>query len=451
MNININNKGIKLKDVMDSPCGLRYMFDTLDLCSGYSRKLLLNSDIMTDSRDVINYYSSLEEIYTKYCSIGPKRKIELLKNKFCNLKDILGTINRLSSNNILDDIELFEIKSLALLTNDVRTILLNDEIQSVKLPDLDDVISVLDPDGFKICSFYVYDSYSEELRNLRIRIKQSNNSSEKQELELQEKDLECKVRKDICAKLILHTKELYDSLMTLGQLDVLIAKAQQIASMHLIFPLISENDYTSYRGLFHPQIKVNKEFIPIDIDFDNRPVIITGSNMGGKTVTLMMCALSQYLFQFGFGIPAEYASIAIKEKIYLIMGDGQNIYGGYSSFAAEMISINSIIQGAKRGEKLIAIIDEPARTTNPIEGRALVQGLLDTLYKYHIFVLVSTHYNINEGEYKWLRVKGFVDGKMDYRLIEAKRGEVPHEAVKIAKNLGVCEEWLELSEQYINN
>ena len=55
MNININNKGIKLKDVMDSPCGLRYMFDTLDLCSGSSRKLLLNSDIMTDSRDVINY------------------------------------------------------------------------------------------------------------------------------------------------------------------------------------------------------------------------------------------------------------------------------------------------------------------------------------------------------------------------------------------------------------
>ena len=131
------------------------------------------------------------------------------------------------------------------------------------------------------------------------------------------------------------------------------------------------------------------------------------------------------------------------------MGDGQSMEGGFSSFAAEMLSVNSVIKAAQRGCRLLALIDEPARTTNPVEGRALVEGMLELLSGYSISLVISTHYNVSSGDYKWLRVAGFKNGKMDYRLIEATKGDVPHEAVRIAEELGVDAGWIAAAERHL--
>lgn len=453
---------IRLRSVVDSPCGLRYMIDNLGICSGFARKKLLDSLMMINEEEIKEYYSKLKEIRSKFGSeSGHNVERESLLHKFCDLKDVSGTIKRLSAAGILDDIELFEIKALAMLSVAVKEILFSTGTACIAIPDMEGVITLLDPDGMRIRSFYLYDSYSEELRALRDTIKKSR-LEERQELEIKEKLLECKIRGDISAKLAPYAAALQVVLETLGDLDILIAKAMQMEEHRLVFPSISIGEVTSYKGLFHPQVEsFLKErarrrgdegvFTPIDIEFGKEPVIITGANMGGKTVTLMMCALAQYLFQFGFGIPSKSCNIALKEGIALTMGDGQDITGGYSSFAAEMLSVNEIIKSAREGINLLALIDEPARTTNPIEGRALVQGMLDTLSGYRISVIVSTHYNADEGNYKRLRVIGFVDGKMDYRLVEAKKGDVPHEAIKIAGTLGVDSEWLSATEKYLKD
>ena len=164
--------------------------------------------------------------------------------------------------------------------------------------------------------------------------------------------------------------------------------------------------------------------------------------MGGKTVVLKTLTLCQYLFQFGFGIPATKAKIDLKDEIYFCIGDEQSIEKGLSSFAAEMKNIDAVIKASRGKGKILALIDEPARTTNPKEGTALVSSLVKVLEVENVSLVMTTHYDIEPTDSRRLRVKGFEDGKMNYELIEVKDGEVPHEALNIAESLGIDAVWI---------
>lgn len=164
--------------------------------------------------------------------------------------------------------------------------------------------------------------------------------------------------------------------------------------------------------------------------------------MGGKTVVLKTVTLCQYLFQFGFGIPATNAVIDVKSQVFFCIGDEQSVEKGLSSFAAEMRNIDTVIKASRKERKLLALIDEPARTTNPTEGAALVAALLQVLAAADMSLILTTHYDIEPGEARCLRVKGFEDGVMNYSLIEVHDGEVPHEALNIAEALGIDTQWI---------
>ena len=99
----------------------------------------------------------------------------------------------------------------------------------------------------------------------------------------------------------------------------------------------------------------------------------------------------------------------------------------------------------------MALVDEPARTTNPTEGTALVSALVKVLQEKQMSLIIVTHYNINTYNNHCLRVKGFDCGKMNYELVEVQNGEVPHEALNIAESLGVDNEWLSYAKEIINN
>ena len=188
----------------------------------------------------------------------------------------------------------------------------------------------------------------------------------------------------------------------------------------------------------------------MDICFGDETICITGANMGGKTVAIKTAGLAQILFQFGFGIPASEAEMTIKDEILFSIEEGQNMREGLSSFAAEMLGINRIIKHIMDGSNVLALIDEPARTTNPAEGTALVSSLIELLRGKVSTVLVTTHYDIEDENIRRYRVKGFIDGKMNYTLIEAVRGDVPKEALTIARSIGVDERWIYLAENYMN-
>jgi dsDNA-specific endonuclease/ATPase MutS2 len=194
-----------------------------------------------------------------------------------------------------------------------------------------------------------------------------------------------------------------------------------------------------------------REFQPVDITYGMQPTLITGANMGGKTVVLKTLTLCQLLFQFGFGIPAASAQIAVKDEIYFCIGDEQSVEKGLSSFAAEMKNIDAVIKASRMNKRLLALIDEPARTTNPTEGTALVTALLKVLTGSGVSLVMTTHYDIEPGEARCLRVKGFENGEMDYRLVEVQDGEVPHEALNIAQSLGIDSEWIGIARNLLES
>ena len=398
------------KSALEIDCGLRFMYDTLDIISPCGRKMLLEGEMMTTKREIDFHYRRLNEIYDKDCT--------KIAHKLMCLKDIHTTLNRLDSGTVLDDIELFEVKYLAIVSSEVLELLQEQNIVAVGLPHLENVVEILDPDGVNIPSFYVYDSYSEELRE--------------------------------------YAGDLSVALRNLSFLDILIAKAGQMKKLGLCFPVVVEDGETFYNGMFNPAVRdalmaKGKEYMPVDIEFEREPVTIIGANMGGKTVVLKSLALNQLLTQFGFGVAAHDCCVNLVGEVALCIGDDQSMEKGISSFAAEMMAINKVVLKIREGRNLLALVDEPARTTNPVEGTALVEGLLDVLGQIKGGFVLTTHYNILNGNVKRYRVKGLRGNIMDYTLEVTHCGDVPHEAVAIAESLGIDPQWIECTKRNLNN
>lgn len=436
---------MKLRNVIESPCGIRYVVDQLELQSGFARRWLLDTPMMTSGEHIMACYSVLGR-FAEFVNRVEPLFINTLNHKLCGLKDIRTTIKNLYSRSVLDDIELFEVKHLALLATDVARLMDQHGMAGVvEIPALDEVIDILDPDGLKIATFYIYDSYCDQLKQLRVQMRQ--HPDQQDDLLLQAGELEETVRKDLSQRLHPWASAIEQAQLALARIDVNVAKALQMKQMGLTFPALSGDGTSRYQAMFHPQVKDalaahGRQFQPVDITFGHRPTLITGANMGGKTVVLKTLTLCQLLFQFGFGIPAATAQIAVKDEIHFCIGDEQSLEKGLSSFAAEMRNIDAVIKASRENKKLMALIDEPARTTNPTEGAALVTALLRVLADKDMSLVMTTHYDIEPGGARCLRVKGFENGAMDYQLVEVQDGEVPHEALNIAQSLGIDSEWI---------
>lgn len=435
------------KDIVDSPCGMRHMFEALPIQSGYARRRMLGRAMMTTHGAIEEAYCRLALYRASFASDDTdSAAIQALQFRLRDLRDIGGTLARLSSGGALDDIDLFEIKHLALLAADIDAKLAQAGVPEGdrRLPDLGAVAQTLDPDGLRMASFYIYDSYSPELGPLRARL---GAAPENEQLLAEVAVIEDAVRRNLSRELSRHHDTLLRAMEELADIDIEIAKVLQIKEMGLCVPTLGSHKRTSYTGLFHPEVRdaverAGGQYQPVDITLGDVPTIIVGANMGGKTVTLKALALSQALFQFGLGVPAAAAAAVPKEEIHFCIGDEQSVQEGLSSFAAEMRRVDTLLRSIKAGRDVIALIDEPARTTNPIEGTALVEALIKTLMPKHACVAMTTHYNIRSTFCKRLKVKGLENGRMDYSIVEAYDGEPPREAITIAEALGVDADWL---------
>lgn len=422
------------------------MIDRLELQSGTARRFLLDMPMMTAAGEIVAAYDVLRR-YKAFVEQADKTRLDTLRFRLQGLKDIRTTLRNLTRGAVLDDIELFEVKHLSLLAADVARLLRQHGMDDVaQIPDLDEVISILDPDGMKIATFYIYDSYCAQLKDLRGQMRR--HPEQQEELMMMASALEDGVRMDLSQRLHPFAAAIEQAQTALALTDINVAKASQMIHLGLCFPALSHDGTTHYEHMFHPQVKdtlaaAGKSFQPVTVGYGARPALITGANMGGKTVVLKTLTMCQYLFQFAFGIPAASAVIAVKDSVIFCIGDDQSIEKGLSSFAAEMQRIDAVVKASRDDKKLLALIDEPARTTNPAEGAALVTALLKVLSAARDASLVmTTHYDIEPGDALCLRVKGFENGAMDYSLVEVQDGEVPHEALNIAESLGIDGEWI---------
>ncbi|HLN52340.1 MAG TPA: hypothetical protein VK212_01445 [Lentimicrobium sp.] len=475
--------------------GLRFIADAMELQSPLGRQHLLKQKFMTSSREISLQLDKIEELVSLFPADERTNSDQLgpLKHALSEVRDISGTLNALHAGMVLDDIGLFEVKRFALIIYRLISILGVLKCKVVEFSDVSQVIAILDPDKQRIAHFYIYDSYSEKLADIRKQYQQLTNDTLKtdysddpkgkqksadlqrvEELRLRTVAIEDEIRKDVSIKLRGYSVILLENLSSAADLDLWLAKALLAITLGLSKPTISEkSQHTIYKQLFNPAIRAflqdkGKTFQPVDIEIYKNPTLITGANMAGKTVVLKTVALAQTLFQFGFFVPAMEAIISPVDKVMTSMEDEQSELKGLSSFASEMMNLNSIIHAAREGANILTLIDEPAKTTNPREGEALVSALLEILINNNVSGLITTHYTIDLPKCRRLRVAGLktremlempsienIQDHIDYSLVELTvddnhESSVPKEALTIASILNVDKELLNIAAKYLN-
>ena len=472
-----------LRNAIEKSNGLSFLVNQLDLLSSIGRKMLLDSELLTNADNIQQALDEVTELYNSYALQNASNRLDDIKRKLQQVRDISRSISKLENKDdiVLDDIELFEVKHLATLSEVLRNSIEKLAIKAVQLPPLSKVIAILDPDGTHLPNFYIYDSYSDELKLLRQKINTEKSAIAKlpeeeqqekehyiQELFQQSVTIEDEVRATLSKQLQPFRISLAATLNNIAKLDILIAKAGQAHTYKLVKPTIAK-EKTVYQGIFNPQLKQrleneSKRYQPVDVELDSAPCLITGANMSGKTVLLKTLQLAQYLFQFGFFVPATKAEIAVVDSIMVSIDDGQEELKGLSSYASEILTINDIVNHIKSGSKPLVLVDELARTTNPTEGKAIVNATIDILANHNIRSIITTHYNGIHTTCRRLRVKGFTDADIhtqlnksnindyiDYSLVEDNSSEVPMDAIKVAELLGVSSELVDKIKQYISN
>ena len=447
--------------------GLQFLTEELELKSPMGKKFLLDTKMLCNETELNAEYDLIDRIIQS----GDKIIFDI-QSKLSHLRDINGTVKNLHAKLNLDDVELFEIKSFAIHCHGIFK--LQDELthRIVDLPDFSALIDILDPHQSGIPTFYIYDEYSPRLAEARKNLKIAKSANGESEDKLEElfhkaQELEAEVREKLCNRIQVFANDLAFGLKQLAHLDLLIAKAKQ--AVHLKFnrpKLVEEN--TNYIGMFHPMIKnelekQNNKYQEIDIELEKSVCMITGANMAGKTVVLKTLALCQYLCQFGFFVPASKAKISLVDRIMLSVGDEQSEMNGLSSFASEMMNVNHMIEVSQSTPNILVLVDELARTTNPVEGLAIVNAIADIFYQNKIRSVITTHYSGLNSYFRKLRVKGLdkdlgdknitknnINSYMDYSLVEDNTGEVPHEALRVASLLGINKEIIDRAQNQLN-
>lgn len=449
-----------IKEAIQKLQGFQFMIDELSFCSPFGKRFLLDRSFATQKEALEVYWT--EQTQMQVWSQANPTTLDKILLLLMQMPAIEGSVALIAKGYCLSDVDFFELKKFALLSERVKVLLKDSHL--FELPSLLHVVDLLDPDGEKVIGFYIYDSYSVIIAQLRKEHQKTKDEKVKTELWEKIQSLEDKVRADLSEKLQDDLEAIKRALQVIGELDIVQAQLVLNKTHALHRPTLVETQ-TRYQALVHPQIKeelkkISKKFQPVSIAFTSEVNVITGINMGGKTVVLNSLALAQFLCQFGFFVPAEKAEIMLVDRIMWSIADQQNALAGLSSYAAEMLQVNDMLLGIKK-QKCLLLIDELARTTNPTEGRALVCALIELLNAAHVPTFITTHYDDIKVPCRRLRVKGFsnpaevedtetLEQYIDYSLVEDTSTNVPHEALRIAQMLKIEPQLITLAQKYLN-
>ncbi|MBR1990288.1 MAG: hypothetical protein IJ987_07400, partial [Firmicutes bacterium] len=477
------------------------------------------------------------------------RLVEQIQELFMEVKEVSHSITR-AANQTLAVVEIYEIKSLLLgmrrllqLTKKGDKLLVPEEYI---LEDTTALLDVLDPRRDRINTFYIYDEFSEKLKELRgkkrefevairkeqkarreeirkaygvnltpkfdVVVAKTSADFEKikaiEDLEIVDQDYmsvtfqlkanevvyglmremdevhaaleeeETEVCRMLSEKISEHAEVLLENCEKMGALDVALGKAVYAVKHECTKPEIADEhviQITEGRNLQVEDIlkKKGKPYCPVSIELADGVTCITGANMGGKTISLKLTGQVAILTQYGFFVPAKKAKVGLSNYMQILVGDSQSLERGLSTFGSEMEELKEILDHSV--DRTLLLIDEIASGTNPVEGLALTKALVDYLIEKPYISLITTHFETvteKEGVVN-MQVKGLADADftllnreiqyakrseriniiskyMDYRLYKVeKQGEVPKDALNIAKMLGISSEIIEGAKKYI--
>lgn len=415
-----------------------------------------------------------------------KNRWDSLELILMNVKEIRGTLKK-GAESVLTDLELFELKQFLLQNEKLRRLYEDNpglRLSEIVFADTAPALDLLDPEGRRLPGFYIADAYAPELKAVREEKKRLEAAlrqepsrellTERSEAVAEEERIQQRIRAELTEKLRPWFPFLWENLRAMGRLDFLLQKAKLALDCHGVRPELTDHTL-NLRDMINPELaeglgERGKTFTPISFAMDNGTAVITGANMGGKSVALKTIALNVVLALSGFFVCAGEARVPVFDDICLITEEYQSVRDGLSSFGGEMMQLKKALACQREGYALL-IFDELARGTNPDEGAAIVKAVVRYLKKRPVMAILATHYDhvAQDADYHY-QAAGLKDADMERLSAEIKsanpqkridiisnymnygiyqvrgREECPKDAIRICGLLGLEPELLELME-----
>lgn len=241
----------------------------------------------------------------------------------------------------------------------------------------------------------------------------------------------------------------------LAKIDYHFAKARYAVKIHAIEPDIVTHKLLEFENMKHPLLIGNVENVVtnnFEIGKDFKSIIITGSNTGGKTVTIKTIGLFILMAKAGMFLPCTMAKVYPFESVFADIGDDQSILQNLSTFSSHMTNIIEILN--QSNEKSFVLLDEICAGTDPVEGAVLAQVILEKLAQKDVMSTITTHY----GELKALEYSNpyFKNASVEFNTTTLKPTYklligIPglSNAIAIATNLGLDKELTEKAKEIV--
>lgn len=208
-----------------------------------------------------------------------------------------------------------------------------------------------------------------------------------------------KILKDFTSIIRPDLQQLIKAYRSLGLIDFIHAKAKFALQVNGIKPALKDSTVIKWEIAVHPLLfishqKHNKSIIPLNINLDNnnRILVISGPNAGGKSVCLKTVGLLQYMLQCGMLIPVEEVSEAgIFTSIFIDIGDEQSLENDLSTYSSHLLNMKNLVLNSN--EKSLFLIDEFGTGTEPQLGGAIAEAVLEQLNQNKSMGVVTTHYS----------------------------------------------------------
>lgn len=394
--------------------GLQYALETLHGCSpfGLERIRRLRFYAPEERAELETELYNVEQAYR--CAEALKDSYNKIMILLCQMKDIRRSLVRCRDGETPDHVELFEIKGYLQRLESLRPIFETADAQlhlrDLCFHDVKPALAVLDPDGTGSRGFYIPDSATQRLReirgakkNIEERLFKAQTDAEKDELRLErtrvcaeEDSEEMKVRRAMGAALAPMVDALLQDADTAGRLDFILQKALFAVRYGGVRPVLTDGAL-ELTDMINPEIadlltEQGRHFVPVSVSLSRGATVITGANMGGKSVAMKTAALNALLLQAGFLVCAKAAKMPLFHTVKMLFDDMQSIQSGLSGFGSEIVEFQKALAQVEQGYSLF-LLDEFARGTNPDEGAVIVQAVTKYLNGVNAISLLTTHYD----------------------------------------------------------
>ena len=403
---------ITLSFAQKESIGFQYVLDALRTNSPYGEERVreLKPFAPSERAELLRQLSNVGRVLETESAC--QKTLDRLLRVFMTVKNIRNTVQKCRET-ALNEIELFEVKCYLLrcsemlpLFREIRPVL---QLDGIDLKDTDGALALLDPEGNRVASFYLADGSSPVLRALRkekreLEEKIRRATGEEREalqaartlVAANEEHEEGRLRSELSAALRPYIPDMLHNMEMIGEIDLTVEKARLARRYGGVLPELTE-DTLDMTDMVNPRVldllrDQKKTFTPVSMALGKGAAVITGANMGGKSVAMKTLALNVLLTHCGFFPFAAKAAVPLFDSIYIISEDLESIDRGLSSFGGEMARFNRMVREME-GEFPLILLDEFARGTNPDEGAAIVQAVTKYLNGQNAVTVLATHYD----------------------------------------------------------